>query len=127
MTLNKPPANDAERLATLIQDICGPDDDDMTEEETRAEARTAGVDFAAWADEIRTLATAAAGMVILVYGQLVSQHPYNAGAPNVKLPAPSMSDLPAGPTQSTDAGAPSAATEGKTKKRGRPDSPPPPQ
>ncbi len=54
MKIHKPPANDAERLENLRAGLALLDaEDDQTDEEFRAEAEAAGIDFEAWAAEMR--------------------------------------------------------------------------
>jgi hypothetical protein len=59
MGSRKPPTTDAERLANLREALSTPDDDDdeLTAEEIAA-AEASGIDFAAWAAEIRWKAEA---------------------------------------------------------------------
>ena len=59
MTVHKPPANDIERLDNLLAGCCSPDDDAFDdEEEMDAAAAAAGIDYAAWGEEIRAKARA---------------------------------------------------------------------
>ena len=54
MKIHKPPANDAERLDNLKAGLALLDaEDDQTDDEFRAEAEAAGIDFDAWAAEMR--------------------------------------------------------------------------
>ena len=58
MTVHKPPANDIERLDNLLAGCCSPDDDAFDDEEMDAAAAAAGIDYAAWGEEIRAKARA---------------------------------------------------------------------
>jgi hypothetical protein len=50
----RPPKNDVERLSNVLEGLAAlPDDDEPTDEEIQAEAEASGIDFDAWAAEIR--------------------------------------------------------------------------
>ena len=54
MRIHKPPANDAERLDNLKAGVALLDaEDEQTDDELRAEAEAAGIDFDAWAATMR--------------------------------------------------------------------------
>jgi hypothetical protein len=51
---HKPPKDDAERLANLMEGLLDFDEDEMpSREEIEREAAAAGIDFAAWGEQIR--------------------------------------------------------------------------
>ena len=55
----KPPKDDLERLENIIEGLMDFDDDELPSlEETNAHAKAAGIDFAAWGEEIRKKAQA---------------------------------------------------------------------
>jgi hypothetical protein len=59
MRIHNPPANDAERLANLLEAFAALDDaDDPNDDEIRAEAEADGIDFEAWGAEIKAKAEA---------------------------------------------------------------------
>ena len=54
MSYHKPPASDAERLMNVLEALASDlADEDPTPEELQAEAEASGIDFEAWAEEIR--------------------------------------------------------------------------
>src|SRR5262249_18385398 len=54
MKLHKPPADDSERLANILESLASVDaEDGPTDDEYRAQAEAEGIDFHAWAEEIR--------------------------------------------------------------------------
>jgi len=56
---HEPPKNDLERLENIIEGLMDFDDEELPSlEETNAHAKAAGIDFAAWGEEIRKKAQA---------------------------------------------------------------------